>query len=137
MQNRCNPFERHAFTTGVVDACAEKKITFLAHSPVGGHRGQSRTESDATLCTVGARHGLTPYQVCLAWLLTASPSVVVIPGASRPVNARSSAAARSDCAFGRQIGPSLDRHVPHLERSTQSLRFAWGPKLALTAVSPA
>jgi aryl-alcohol dehydrogenase-like predicted oxidoreductase len=93
VQNRCNPFERHAFTTGVVSACAEKKITFLAHSPVGGHRGHSRTESDPTLCTVGARYGLTPYQVCLAWLLSASPAVVAIPGASRPVNARSSASA--------------------------------------------
>jgi aryl-alcohol dehydrogenase-like predicted oxidoreductase len=93
VQNRCNPFERYAFTTGVVGACAEKNITFLAHSPVGGHRGHSRTEVDPTLCTVGARHGLTPYQVCLAWLLASSPAVVVIPGASRPVNARSSAAA--------------------------------------------
>jgi len=93
VQNRCNPFERYAFTTGVVRACEERKITFLAHSPVGGHRGHSRTESDSTLCSVGARHGLTPYQVCLAWLLAASPAVVAIPGASRPVNVRSSAAA--------------------------------------------
>jgi aryl-alcohol dehydrogenase-like predicted oxidoreductase len=93
VQNRCNPFERYAFTTGVVQACADKNVTFLAHSPVGGHRGHSRTESDPTLCMVGARHGLTPYQVCLAWLLAASPAVVAIPGASRPVNARSSAAA--------------------------------------------
>jgi aryl-alcohol dehydrogenase-like predicted oxidoreductase len=93
VQNRCNPFERYAFTTGVVSACAEQKITFLAHSPVGGHRGHSRTESDPTLCAVGARCGLTPYQVCLAWLLAASPELVAIPGASRPVNARSSAAA--------------------------------------------
>jgi aryl-alcohol dehydrogenase-like predicted oxidoreductase len=95
VQNRCNPFERYAFTTGVVQACAEKGITFLAHSPVGGHRGHSRTESDPTLSLLGARHGLTPYQVCLAWLLAASPAVVAIPGASRPVNARSSAAAAS------------------------------------------
>jgi aryl-alcohol dehydrogenase-like predicted oxidoreductase len=95
VQNRCNPFERYAFTTGVVQACAENNVTFLAHSPVGGHRGHSRTEGDSTLCMVGAHYGLTPYQVCLAWLLAASPAVVAIPGASRPVNARSSAAAAS------------------------------------------
>jgi len=111
VQNRCNPFERHAFTTGVVAACAEKRITFLAHSPVGGHRGHSRTESDSTLCTVGARHGLTPYQVCLAWLLTASPSVVVIPGASRPVNARSSAAAAAT-VLSAEDRAILDRTFP-------------------------
>jgi aryl-alcohol dehydrogenase-like predicted oxidoreductase len=111
VQNRCNPFERYPLTTGVVEACAKKQITFLAHSPVGGHRGHARTESDPTLCAVAARSGLTPYQVCLAWLLAVSPAVVPIPGASRPVNARSSARAADvalsepDLALLRQAFP--------------------------------
>jgi aryl-alcohol dehydrogenase-like predicted oxidoreductase len=93
VQNRCNPFERQAFTTGVVRACEERGITFLAHSPVGGHRGHVRTGDHPVLRAVGARNNLSTYQVCLAWLLASSASVVVIPGASRVASAVSSAVA--------------------------------------------
>jgi aryl-alcohol dehydrogenase-like predicted oxidoreductase len=33
---------------------------------------------------VAAAHGVSPQQVCLAWELSLSASVVPIPGASRP-----------------------------------------------------
>ena len=93
VQNRCNPFDRNSFLNGTVDYCTAQNIAFLPHSPVGGHRGHTRTPDEPTLNAVGARHGLTPYQVCIAWLLAYSPVMLPIPGASRIESARSSAAA--------------------------------------------
>jgi aryl-alcohol dehydrogenase-like predicted oxidoreductase len=93
VQNRCNPFERHALANGVVQACADRGITFLAHSPVGGHGAQARVERHPTLAAVAARNGLSAYQVAIAWLLASSPAVVPIPGASRTKSILSSVAA--------------------------------------------
>jgi len=95
VQNRCNPFDRNSFLNGTVDYCTEQNIAFLPHSPVGGHRGHTRTIDEPTLNSVGARHGLSPYQVCIAWLLAFSPVIFPIPGATRIESARSSAAAGS------------------------------------------
>jgi aryl-alcohol dehydrogenase-like predicted oxidoreductase len=93
VQNRCNPFDRQSFEGGVVQACEEGGVAFLPHSPVGGHRGRERTPDDAALNAVGARHGATPYEVCIAWLLAKSPAMLPIPGASRVQSAISSAKA--------------------------------------------
>lgn len=93
VQNRCNPFERASLHSGVVAACERHGLTFLAHSPVGGHRGHLRTPADPTLASVGANHEASAHQVCLAWLLALSPCIVPIPGASRETSVLSSAAA--------------------------------------------
>ena len=45
------------------------------------------------LAEVAARHGATPHEVCLAWLLALDPLVVPIPGATRPGTITASAAA--------------------------------------------
>ncbi len=93
VQNRCNVFERKSFKNGVVSYCTDNNIAFLPHSPVGGHRGHTRTPDDATLKSVGKAFNATPYQVAVAWLLKKSPAMFVIPGASRPESIRFSAAA--------------------------------------------
>ncbi len=111
VQNRCNPFERHALVNGVVQACADKGITFLAHSPVGGHGSHVRTERHPTLATVGAKVGLSPHQVCIAWLLASSPAVVPIPGASRSKSILSSVAA-ANAALGADDLATLARAFP-------------------------
>lgn len=95
VQNRCNVFDRAAFENGLVAHCEEHGIAFLAHSPVGGHHGRERTPLDPTLGAVAERHGVTPYQVCIAWLLHRSDVMLPIPGASRAESAWSSAAAAS------------------------------------------
>ncbi|HKQ70110.1 MAG TPA: aldo/keto reductase [Polyangiaceae bacterium] len=118
VQNRCNPFERQSFTTGVVAACETHGVAFLAHSPVGGHRGHARVEIDPTLTKVGARAGLTPYQVCLVWLLGCSRSVIPIPGASRAANAVSSAKAMK-AALDEADWAALGRAFP-IEPSSRS-----------------
>lgn len=91
VQNRCNLFERHSYANGVVDACERFGIAFIAHSPLGGFDGHSRTRSDPALQKVANRLGSSPYQVALAWLVESSPNTFVIPGARRIDSATSSA----------------------------------------------
>ena len=39
---------------------------------------------------IADRHGVSPQQVCLAWELSLAPTVIPIPGASRPESIRDS-----------------------------------------------
>ena len=57
----------------VVDHCAEQGIAFVPYYPLRGGDGPALAE-------VAARHGVTPDQVKLAWLLQRSPAVLPIPG---------------------------------------------------------
>ena len=90
VQNRCNPFDRKSFENGVVQYCTENKISFLPHSPVGGHRGVGRTSDNEILVEIGRRLEMSPYEVCLTWLLQYSSAMLPIPGASRPQSIQSS-----------------------------------------------
>ncbi|MDO0936724.1 aldo/keto reductase [Streptomyces sp. DG2A-72] len=81
--------------------CAELGLAFLPWSPLGGISrssldGPSRLEGTdrfGAFHAVAKERGVSPQQVCLAWLLAASPTVIPIPGASRPETIRDSAAA--------------------------------------------
>lgn len=83
VQNRCNVFQRQAFTNGVIDFCAQSQISFIAHSPVGGHFQHRELSADTTLVDIAAAHAATPYQVMLVWLLMKNTAIMAIPGASR------------------------------------------------------
>lgn len=67
-----------------IDLCAELDLAFLAWSPLGGMSKASElgTAYDA-FAEVASKHDVSPQQVCLAWELSLSHSVVPIPGASR------------------------------------------------------
>lgn len=111
VQNRCSVFDRRDFSNGVIGLCAAEKICYLAYSPVGGGRGKARVADDPTLKAVGARHGVSPFQVALAWLLAKSPVVVPIPGASKITSALDSAAA-AQMAFSQDDLATLDQAFP-------------------------
>jgi aryl-alcohol dehydrogenase-like predicted oxidoreductase len=70
---------------GEVAACEERGIAFLPWSPLGGIRnaGEAAGAHDPVRAAADA-HGVSPQQVALAWLLSLSPVVIPIPGASRP-----------------------------------------------------
>ncbi|MEU9433472.1 aldo/keto reductase [Streptomyces sp. NPDC048252] len=79
---------------------AERGLAFLPWSPLGGISrssldGPAERPSDAlgTFHELALELGVSPQQLCLAWLLTRSPTVIPIPGASRPRSIRDSAAA--------------------------------------------
>lgn len=93
VQNRCNPFDRSAWEDGVVQYCTAEGIAFLPYSPVGGGGGKQKVATDPTLVSVGKRHGVSPFQVTLAWLLAKSPVMFPIPGASKVASAVDSAGA--------------------------------------------
>ena len=93
VQNRLSPWDTASFDNGTMAYCKQHGLVMLAHSPVGGHGGHARCADDATMNAIGARHGVSPYQVCLAWLLSVSPLLLPIPGASKPSSATSSAGA--------------------------------------------
>ncbi|MBL9102576.1 MAG: aldo/keto reductase [Myxococcales bacterium] len=111
VQNRCSVFDRRDFSNGVIALCAAEKLCYLAYSPVGGGRGKARVAEDATLKAVGARHGVSPFQVALAWLLARSPVIVPIPGASKITSALDSAAA-AGMAFSQDDLAALDQAFP-------------------------
>lgn len=93
VQNRANTFTQRDFTAGLVTACQAAKITYLAYSPVGGGRGHEALAKNAVLAAIARRHGVSPYQVALAWLLAKGPAVLPIPGASKPGSIQDSAKA--------------------------------------------
>ena len=93
VQNRCNVFDRSSFANGFVGHCEAHGIAFLPYCPVGGSRQKERVGSHPGLVAVGARHGVSPFQVALAWLLASSPTMIPIPGASKARNAVDSAGA--------------------------------------------
>lgn len=79
--------------SGVVEYCIAHRLRLLAFRPLGGPSRHQRTSADATLQQVAARHGATPFEIALAWLMTLSDLVVPIPGATRVETASSIARA--------------------------------------------
>jgi pyridoxine 4-dehydrogenase len=57
----------------VVEYCAREGIVLVAYFPLRGVSGPALSE-------IADRHGVTPAQIALAWLLKRSPIVLPIPG---------------------------------------------------------
>lgn len=75
VQNRYNVRDRKY--DDVVDYCAANGIGFMPWFPLGSGR---LCAPDGPLAPVAARHGATPSQIALAWLLARSPVMLPIPG---------------------------------------------------------
>jgi aryl-alcohol dehydrogenase-like predicted oxidoreductase len=84
-----------ALRGGIVDRCAERGATVIAHSPLGGPRRVAAVLRNPVLTAIADARAATAAEVALAWLLGVSPTVVAIPGARRPETARSAARAAS------------------------------------------
>ena len=74
----------------MVDLCADLGIAYLPYGPLGGSVAVALADA---LGAVAARHGASPSQVALAWLLHRSPNLIPIPGTADPVHAAENAAA--------------------------------------------
>lgn len=94
VQNVCSPLVPDALHDGVIAACAARGLAFVAYSPVGG-ADRAELAAFPALMEVATRYGATPEQIALAWLLSASPSLIPIPGASRVASVQSSVGAAS------------------------------------------
>jgi pyridoxine 4-dehydrogenase len=71
VQNRYNLTERGH--DDVIDHCTEQGIVFVPYFPLRGQDAPAVIE-------IAGRHGTTPSQILLAWLLHRSPVVLPIPG---------------------------------------------------------
>jgi aryl-alcohol dehydrogenase-like predicted oxidoreductase len=92
VQNQFSPAFRSSEPE--LDLCAELGIAFLPWSPFGGITKAGELGSRfAPFAEVAKAHDVSPHQVCLAWMLAKSPTVVPIPGASRPASIQDSVAA--------------------------------------------
>ena len=82
VQNELSP--RFRSSEPEVEVCAELGVAFLPWSPLGG-AGSARDlgSAHAPFAEVAAERGVSPQQVCLAWLLAKAPVVIPIPGARR------------------------------------------------------
>jgi aryl-alcohol dehydrogenase-like predicted oxidoreductase len=78
---------------GELAACTERGIAFLPWSPLGGIGRADDTVAVDPVRRAAERHGVSPQRVALAWLLALGPTVIPIPGASRPETITDSAAA--------------------------------------------
>jgi aryl-alcohol dehydrogenase-like predicted oxidoreductase len=77
VQNRYNLSDRHS--EDVLIECEKEGIGFLPWYPLAA----SSLATDASPLTQAAkRHGVTPGQLALAWLLHRSPVMLPIPGTS-------------------------------------------------------
>jgi aryl-alcohol dehydrogenase-like predicted oxidoreductase len=68
----------------VVDFCEEHGIAFVAYFPLGSAfaGGPKVLAADPAVAAVAAKHGATPSQIALAWLLRRSERILLIPGTS-------------------------------------------------------
>jgi pyridoxine 4-dehydrogenase len=71
VQNHYNLSERKH--EAVVDYCERENIVFVPYFPLRG-------VGDRVLAEIAGRHGASPAQIALAWLLRRSPVILPIPG---------------------------------------------------------
>lgn len=91
VQNRLNPYFRESVK--VARACAERNITFLAYSPVGGGRLAKKLPQFDVLIELARKHARSVHAVVLAWVRAQGATVVPIPAARSVEHAVDSAQA--------------------------------------------
>jgi diketogulonate reductase-like aldo/keto reductase len=97
--------------------CQQRGIPIMAYSPVG-HAGAEKKEllENRTVKSIAKRHGATPAQVALAWLL--ERDVIAIPKASSPDHVRENRAAlevrltKQDCITLDETFPPPQEKIP-------------------------
>lgn len=86
VQNRYNVTDRSSET--MVDLCEQESRVFLPWAPI--------SESDRVpLRTAAERHGVSPRQIAIAWLLARSPQILPIPGSGSAEHVEDNIAAAS------------------------------------------
>lgn len=92
VQNQFSPAFRSSEPE--LELCDELGIAFLPYAPFGGTaRAGELGIQHGEFARIAQAHGVSPHQVCLAWMLAKSPVVLPIPGARRPESVRDSVAA--------------------------------------------
>lgn len=136
LQTEYSPWTRNP-ELGVMDACRELGVAFVAFSPVGrgflaggaqdpaafedhdirknmprfqGEAFAANQRLYAAFKTIADEAGCTPAQLCLAWLLQKDEIIVPIPGTANPAHMREDAAA-ADVTLSPEIIAKVDATV--------------------------
>ncbi len=103
---------RRGIEWSLLPACRARKMPVMAYSPLE----QGRMAAKAGLKQVAQRHGATPLQIALAWVLH-QDGVIAIPKATDPEHVRANRAA-ADIALSPEDLAALDRAFPPPKRET-------------------
>lgn len=106
-----NP-SRRGIERDLLPWCRERGVPVMAYSPLE----QGRLPTGGVLGEVGRRHGRSPFQVALAWVL-AQPGVVAIPKAVRPEHVEANANVL-DLELTAEDLAAIDREFPPSRRKT-------------------
>ena len=87
VQNRYNVKDRKS--QAVVDLCEQDDLVFIPWAPV------QEGDSNIPVRTAAEAHGVSEYEVILAWLLASSSAMLPIPGTGSPEHAEQNVAAAS------------------------------------------
>jgi len=87
VQNRYNASDR--MSESMVDVSELEQIAFLPWAPI------QQTGGNPAVAEAAKRHGASPRQIALAWLLARSPQILPIPGTGSPEHAEANVAAAS------------------------------------------
>lgn len=92
-----------ALLSGVAAHCIANGRQLLAYRPLGGRRSLAKAKDHPALLSVAAAHGVSPFDIALAWLCDLSELVVPLPGVTRIETAMASARAQ-------QVALSAEEH---------------------------
>jgi pyridoxine 4-dehydrogenase len=87
VQNRYNAADRNSET--MVDTCEVEQLAFLPWAPI------QQADASPAVAEAASRHGASPRQIVLAWLLARSPQILPIPGTGSPGHVEANIAAAS------------------------------------------
>jgi aryl-alcohol dehydrogenase-like predicted oxidoreductase len=87
VQNRYNASDRKS--ESMVNTCEQEGIAFLPWAPI------QQADGNPAVAEVAKRHGASPRQIVLAWLLARSPQMLPIPGTGSPEHAAANVEAAS------------------------------------------
>ena len=85
IQNRFNVTDRQS--ESMIDLCEQEDMVFLPWAPI------QQTDRKVAVAVAARRHGVTEFQIVLAWLLAISPAILPIPGTGSPEHAAENVAA--------------------------------------------
>jgi histidinol phosphatase-like enzyme/predicted kinase len=114
--------------SGVAEYCVAHGLWLLAYRPLGGPPRRRRTMTDPTLEEIARRHGATPFEIALVWLMDLSKFIVPLTGATRVGTVHSIARAR-DVTLSDADRAELDQRFP----AARSLRH---PQAHLSQTRP-
>jgi aryl-alcohol dehydrogenase-like predicted oxidoreductase/predicted kinase/histidinol phosphatase-like enzyme len=83
-----------AILSGVAAYCIANGLQLLAYRPLGGRKSLARTKNHPVLHSVASAHGVSPFDIGLAWLTNLSGAIVPLPGVTRVETAVTSARAQ-------------------------------------------